>query len=141
MFFPCFCLPEFLLKVGRWVFNYFMAPRYFDCDIWVTCFKVFNFLNKLEVHLDCLFHCFFLPELLLKIGRKFFYCFTGLRHFDCKGLTVLEGYLQLMSKYMAGFIYYILMSLAGSDTVWLGIAKSKVKIFATYRKCWFTQGH
>ena len=116
-FFHCFCLPEFLLKIGRWVFNCFMAPRPFDCDIWVTCFKVLNFLNTLEVH------------------------FIGIGRFDCPGLTVLEGYLQLMSKYMAGFIYYILMSLAGSDTVWLGFAKSKVKIFATYRKCWFTQGH
>ena len=68
-------------------------------------------------------------NLVFEDRDEFFHCFPNLRHFDCHGLTVLEGYLQLMSKYMAGFIYYILMSLAGSDTVWLGFAKSKVKIF------------
>ena len=81
---------------------------------------IFNFLDEFEVHLDCLFQGFLSPILFLKIGKRFFIVslVSGI-------LTVMVGGLFVTDVKIIWlvFIYYILMGLAGSYTVWLDLLK------------------
>ena len=75
----CLWLPELFIHVWRWVFPWFLAPRWFDSNIGMPCFEFFHFSKKLEV------------------------TFIGIGHFvDCPGLTVVCNWCQSV---WFGFIY------------------------------------